>query len=68
MDITAQEEEMIKALREASLPPLYVLIRIRNDILNDTVNIEESRRSDVEEALEKYISPLWADYNQVRNE
>lgn len=42
MDITPQEEVLIKALREAALPPLFVLIRIRSDILNDSVNIEES--------------------------
>lgn len=47
MDITPQEENMIKALREAALPPLFVLIRIRNDISNDTANVEESRRDDV---------------------
>lgn len=62
MDITPQEDNMIKALRETELPPLFVLIRIRNDILNDTVNVEESRRDDIVKSLEKYISPLWEDY------
>lgn len=62
MEITPQEESMIKALREAALPPLFVLIRIRNDISNDTVNVEESRRADVVQTLEKYIRPLWDDY------
>lgn len=62
MDITPQEDNMIKALREAELPPLFVLIRIRNDILNDTVNVEESRRDYIVKSLEKYISPLWEDY------
>ncbi|MBB6673631.1 hypothetical protein [Cohnella nanjingensis] len=67
MDITPQEENMIKALREVALPPLFVLIRIRNDISNDTVNIEESRRDDVVKTLEKYISPLWEDYHEGKN-
>ena len=58
MDITPQEENMIKAFREAALPPLFVLIRIRNDILNDTVNVEASRRADVVKTLENYIGPL----------
>ncbi|MFD1955550.1 hypothetical protein ACFSL6_15595 [Paenibacillus thailandensis] len=64
MEITPQEESMIKALREAALPPLFVLIRIRNDISNDTVNVEESRRADVVQTLEKYIRPLWDDYHE----
>ncbi|MDD9269423.1 hypothetical protein ACFPES_20440 [Paenibacillus sp. GCM10023248] len=63
MDITLQEEIMIKALREAALPPLYVLIRIRNEISNDIVNVEEGRRVEVVETLEKYIAPLWEDYH-----
>ncbi len=67
MDITPQEENMIKALREAALPPLFVLIRIRNDISNDTVNVEVSRRDDVVKALEKYIGPLWEDFHEGRN-
>ena len=64
MDITPQEENMIKALREAALPPLFVLIRIRNDISNDTVNVEESRRNDVVQTLEKHIGLLWEDYHE----
>ncbi|CAN7530223.1 hypothetical protein LJR153_003793 [Paenibacillus sp. LjRoot153] len=67
MDITSQEENMIKALREAALPPLFVLIRIRNDISNDTVNVEESRRDDVVKTLEKFIAPLWEDYHKGTN-
>lgn len=67
MDITPQEEVLIKALREAALPPLFVLIRIRSDILNDSVNIEESRRDELQGALEKYISPLWEDYHDAKN-
>ncbi|MGE6228052.1 hypothetical protein [Paenibacillus chitinolyticus] len=67
MDITSQEEIMIKALREAALPPLFVLIRIRNDISNDTVNVEESRRDVVVKTMEKYISPLWKDYHEGKN-
>lgn len=67
MDISTQEDNMIKALREAALPPLYVLIRIRNDISNDTVNVEESRREDVVKTLEKYIAPLWEDYHVGKN-
>ncbi|KRE99351.1 hypothetical protein ASG89_27715 [Paenibacillus sp. Soil766] len=63
MDITPQEESMIKAFREAALPPLYVLIRIRNEILNDTVNVEKSRRDDVVNTLEKFIAPLWVDFH-----
>jgi len=64
MEITPQEENMIKALREAALPPLFVLIRIRSDILNDTVNVDESRRNDVVQTLEKYIGPLWEDHRE----
>jgi len=67
MEITPQEENMIKALREVTLPPLFVLIRLRNDIINDTVNIEESRRDDIINTLEKYISPLWEDYHEMKN-
>jgi hypothetical protein len=66
MTITPQEENLIKALREAALPPLFVLIRIRNDISNDTINVEESRRDDVVKTLEKYIAPLWEDYHKDR--
>jgi hypothetical protein len=66
MDITPQEESMLNALREAALPPLYVLIRIRNEILNDTVNVEESRRNDVVKTLETYIAPLWEDYHRSK--
>ncbi|MFC0216562.1 hypothetical protein ACFFK0_29635 [Paenibacillus chartarius] len=64
MDITPQEEIMIKALREAAFPPLFVLIRIRNEISNDTANVEEGRRDEVVTALEKYIGPLWEDYHE----
>ncbi|QHW33779.1 hypothetical protein GZH47_25255 [Paenibacillus rhizovicinus] len=67
MDITPQEENMIKALREAELPPLFVLIRMRSDILNDTVNVDEGRRDDVVQALEKYIGPLWGDYHDGKH-
>ncbi|MEC0247549.1 hypothetical protein P4H65_17305 [Paenibacillus chitinolyticus] len=67
MDITLQEEMMIKALREAELPPLFVLIRIRNDISNDTVNVEESRRDVVAKTMEKYIGPLWKDYHEGKH-
>jgi hypothetical protein len=67
MDITPQEENMIKALREVALPPLFVLIRIRNDIFNDTVNIEEGRRGDIVKTLEKYIGLLWEDYHNGKN-
>lgn len=67
MDITPQEENMILALRESALPPLFVLIRIRNDILNDTVNIEESRRNEIVKTLENYISSLWEDYHEEKD-
>jgi len=67
MEITPQEENMIKALREVALPPLFVLIRIRNDILNDSVNVEESRRDDIVKTLENYIGPLWEDYHEKKN-
>jgi hypothetical protein len=67
MDISSQEEHMIQALREVALPPLFVLIRIRNDILNDTVNIEEGRRNEIVNTLERYIAPLWEDYHKVKN-
>ncbi|PWU70420.1 hypothetical protein [Gracilibacillus dipsosauri] len=62
MNITPQEKHLIKALREATLPPLFVLIRIRNQILDDIENIEESRRHEIVKALEEYIGPLWEDY------
>lgn len=67
MDISSQEEHMIQALREVALPPLFVLIRIRNDILNDTVNIEEGRRNEIVNTLERYIAPLWEDYHKEKN-
>ncbi|WP_123040540.1 hypothetical protein [Cohnella candidum] len=67
MDITPQEENMILAFRENALPPLFVLIRIRNDILNDTVNIEESRRNEIVKTLESYISSLWEDYHEEKD-
>lgn len=67
MDISSQEERMIQALREVALPPLFVLIRIRNDILNDTVNIEEGRRNEIVNTLERYIAPLWEDYHKEKN-
>ncbi|WP_145950005.1 hypothetical protein [Paenibacillus sp. Y412MC10] len=67
MDISSQEEHMIQALREVALPPLFVLIRIRNDILNDTVNIEEGRRNEIVNTLEQYIAPLWEDYHKEKN-
>ncbi|RED32122.1 hypothetical protein [Paenibacillus sp. VMFN-D1] len=67
MDISSQEEHMIQALREVALPPLFVLIRIRNDILNDTVNIEEGRRNEIVSTLEQYIAPLWEDYHKEKN-
>ncbi|GIP37078.1 hypothetical protein J31TS4_03580 [Paenibacillus sp. J31TS4] len=67
MVITQQEEKMIKALREAKLPPLFVLVRIRNEILNDTENVEENRRDVVIKALEKYIGPLWDDFRKGKN-
>jgi hypothetical protein len=64
MDITPQEESMIKAFRETDLPPLFVLIRVRNDIANDIVNVKESQRGDIVKALEKYIGSLWEDYHE----
>ncbi|WJH36929.1 hypothetical protein N6H14_15280 [Paenibacillus sp. CC-CFT747] len=67
MDLTPQEKLMIKALREAALPPLFVLIRIKNDISQDTVNVEASRREDVVQTLEKYIGPLWKDFREEKN-
>lgn len=67
MTLTPQEENMIKALREAALPPLFVLIRIRNDISNDTINVEESRRVDVVKTLEQYIAPLWEDNHKEKH-
>ncbi|GAB6930548.1 hypothetical protein JCM10914A_45310 [Paenibacillus sp. JCM 10914] len=36
-DITPHEENIVKARHEVALPPLLVIIRIRND----TVNVEE---------------------------
>ncbi|HWO53625.1 MAG TPA: hypothetical protein VNM49_04415 [Paenibacillus cookii] len=67
MNISPQEENMIQALREVALPPLFVLIRIRNDILHDTVHIEEGRRNEMVNTLETYIAPLWEDYHQEKN-
>ncbi|MGG1551109.1 hypothetical protein [Paenibacillus ferrarius] len=66
MDITPQEESMIKALRSAELPPLFALIQVRNAILHDTVNVDERRRDDVMKSLDTYISPLWDDARQAR--
>ncbi|WP_246320346.1 hypothetical protein [Paenibacillus qinlingensis] len=68
MNITPQEENMIKALREAALPPLFVLIRIRNDISNDTVNVEEGRREEVVNTLEKFIAPYGKIIIKIGNE
>ncbi|PYI55533.1 hypothetical protein [Paenibacillus flagellatus] len=67
MDVTPQEEMMIQALREAELPPLFVLIRLRNEISNDTANVEESRREDVVRILEQYIGPLWGDHREEKH-
>ncbi|MGO4271640.1 hypothetical protein AB4Z22_17640 [Paenibacillus sp. TAF58] len=64
MEITPQEESMIKAFRETDFPPLYVLIRVRNDIANDIGNVSESQRDAIVKTLEKYIGPLWEDYHQ----
>ncbi|MDQ0901028.1 MULTISPECIES: hypothetical protein [unclassified Paenibacillus] len=64
MDITPQEESMIKAFRETDLPPLFVLIRVRNDIANDIGNVKESQRDVIVKTLEKYIGPLWEDYHE----
>jgi hypothetical protein len=64
MDITPQEESMIKAFRETGLPPLFVLIRVRNDIANDIGNVKESQRDVIVKTLEKYIGPLWEDYHE----
>jgi len=63
MEITPQEQSMIRALRETNLPPLFVLIRLRNDIANDTANITDSQREDIVQRLEKSIFPLWEDYH-----
>ncbi len=63
MDITPQEQAMILALRETNLPPLFVLIRLRNEISNDTANISESQREDIVNRLEQSIRPLWDDYH-----
>ncbi|MFD0696334.1 hypothetical protein ACFQZT_19905 [Paenibacillus sp. GCM10027628] len=62
MNITPQEESMIKAFREADLPPLFVLIRVRNDIANDIENIKESQRNVIVKRLETYIGPLWNEH------
>ncbi|MED4453016.1 hypothetical protein [Metabacillus fastidiosus] len=66
MDITLQEESMIKAFRETNLPPLFVLIRVKNDIANDIVNIKENQRDDIVKALEKYIGSLWENYHEEK--
>lgn len=67
MNITPQEESMIKAFRETDLPPLFVLIRVKNDIANDIGNIEESQRDVIVKTLEKYIGPLWEDYHDGKS-
>ena len=64
MYITPQEESMIKAFREADLPPLFVLIRVRNDIANDIENIKESQRNVIVKTFETYIGPLWDDHQE----
>ncbi|KIL42478.1 hypothetical protein SD70_00830 [Gordoniibacillus kamchatkensis] len=66
MDITPQEKSMIKAFRETGLPPLFVLIRVRNDIANDIENVEESQRDVIVKTLEKYIGPLWEDHQEAK--
>ncbi|WP_276353688.1 hypothetical protein [Cohnella caldifontis] len=63
MEITPQEEAMIKAFREANFPPLYVLVRVRNDIANDVGNVDEMQRDAIVKTLETYIGPLWEDYH-----
>lgn len=55
---------MIKAFRETNLPPLFVLIRVRNDIANDIGNVNESQRDVIVKTIEKYIGPLWEDYHE----
>jgi hypothetical protein len=64
MDITPQEQSMIKAFRQMGLPPLFVLIRVRNDFANDIGTVEDNRRDVLVHTLEKYISPLWEDYRE----
>ncbi|UKS29428.1 hypothetical protein LOZ80_11035 [Paenibacillus sp. HWE-109] len=66
MDITPQEESMIKAFRETELPPLFVLIRLRNDFANDIGNVTENQRDVIVNTLETYIGPLWKE-NQEGN-
>lgn len=63
MNITIQEESMIRAFRETGLPPLFVLIRVKNDIANDIGHVEESLRDDIVKKLEKHITQLWEDYH-----
>jgi hypothetical protein len=63
MDITTQEESMIKEFRETDFPPLFVLIRVRNDIANDIGTISESQRDALVATLENFIGPLWEDYH-----
>ncbi|GIO12776.1 hypothetical protein J19TS2_23310 [Cohnella xylanilytica] len=63
MEITPQEQAMLQALRETNLPPLFVLIRLRNEISNDTANISESQREAIVDRLEQSIRPLWDDYH-----
>ena len=55
---------MIKAFRETNLPPLFVLIRVRNDIANDIGNVNESQRDVIVKTIERYIGPLWEDYHE----
>jgi hypothetical protein len=66
MEITPQEESMIKAFRETNFPPLFVLIRVRNDIANDIGTISESQRDAIVATLETFIGPLWKDYHDGR--
>ncbi|MFX3633935.1 MAG: hypothetical protein ACE3L7_26630 [Candidatus Pristimantibacillus sp.] len=66
MDITPQEESMIRAFRETGLPPLFVLIRVKNDIANDIGNVEESLRDDIVKTLESHIIPLWEIYHKEK--
>uniref|UniRef100_A0A4Y8PWJ9 Uncharacterized protein n=2 Tax=Paenibacillus athensensis TaxID=1967502 RepID=A0A4Y8PWJ9_9BACL len=56
---------MLETFRDAGFPPLYVLIRMRNDILNDQGTISADHKMQLIAMLEACIAPLWA-ANQER--
>lgn|GEM_PF-2446753 len=66
MEITTQEAAMLQAFREAGFPPLYVLIRLRNDVINDNGTIPASQKEQLIRILETCIAPLWQSNQETK--